>query len=192
MAQQTLLISDTQEYAQILEPALFQEGFSIALESKPEDKRHLDLAERGVALIIIAVQKPSINLLETQYALTKNHPVPVIMFVKESDKDFARLATQAGVCAYIVDGLREARIGTILTAALTRFAERQNLQQALDKATATLKERKIVERAKGLLMQQRGCSEDEAYNSLRKLAMQRNRRLIDIAEGIIDAQLLMN
>ena len=109
------------------------------------------------------------------------------MFADQGDDEMARQAVRAGVSAYVVDGLQDHRVRPILETAVERFKQFQNLRNELEKTKTTLAERKLVDRAKGLVMQQRGCDEQEAYHSLRKLAMKSNKRLVDIAEAMIAA-----
>ena len=130
--------------------------------------------------------------LEAIRQIMENRPLPIVMFVQQGNRESAANATAAGATAYVVNGLKADRIAPILAAAVTRFQETQALRAELKQAETSLKERKIIERAKGLLMQQRSCSEDEAYSALRKLAMQRNKRLAEIAASVIDAASLMN
>ncbi len=193
MTRRILLVSDHQEHTVMLERALRSEGFSIVFTNDTALAGLPELALKSCAdLVLIELEKPSNGVLENVRRLTVKLPLPVVLFVKESDRDSAARAIQAGVSAYVVDGLREDRIGPILAAAMAGFQETQALRQALRQAQTSLKERKLIERAKGLLMQQRGCSEDEAYTALRRSAMRQNRRLAEIAQGVIDAAALMS
>ena len=115
----------------------------------------------------------------------------IIMFTDESDSAQIQAAIQAGVTAYIVAGMRSERIRPILEVALARFEQDRALREELRDAQSRLAERKVIEKAKGLLMAQRGCSEEEAYRGLRKLAMDRNLRLADIAQQVIDVAKLL-
>ncbi|MBI3496773.1 MAG: ANTAR domain-containing protein, partial [Proteobacteria bacterium] len=96
-----------------------------------------------------------------------------------------RAALEAGVSAYVVDGLSVERVRPIVEVALARFEQWQALRRELDQAQTNLAERKLIERAKGIVMKQRRCTEDEAYALLRKLAMDRNQRLAQVAESVI-------
>jgi len=107
------------------------------------------------------------------------------MFTQDKDQTRMRAALQAGVSAYVVDGLAAERVQPIVNVALARFEQWQALRQELDQAQTGLAERKAIDRAKGILMTQRRCSEDEAYRLLRKTAMDRNARLGEVAENVI-------
>jgi response regulator NasT len=117
--------------------------------------------------------------------VTRDDPRPIVMFTQDQDRTMIREALKAGVTAYVVDGLSAERIRPIMDVAVARFEQSQALHQELQEARATLAERKVIERAKGILMQQRGCSEDEAYRLLRKAAMDGNKRLAEVAEQLI-------
>jgi response regulator NasT len=114
------------------------------------------------------------------------------MFTEESNSEMASSAIKSGVNAYIVDGLEENRVQPIIDVAIARFREFQALKDELDATRNQLSERKAVEKAKGLLMQRKNISEDEAYQSLRKMAMDKNKRIVDVAESVINAFELLN
>jgi response regulator NasT len=111
----------------------------------------------------------------------------MVMFTQDDQEATIRQAVEAGVSAYIVDGLQERKVKPILEAALARFSQYRALEKELGDTKAKLEERKSVDRAKGILMQQRGLSEPDAYQTLRKAAMDRNKRMVEIAESIITA-----
>jgi response regulator NasT len=112
---------------------------------------------------------------------------PIAMFVDQSDSNTIREAVEAGVSAYVVDGLRQDRIRPIVEMAISRFNAFDQLRRERDEAKAKLNDRKLIDRAKGLLMQEKGLSEDEAYNLLRKNAMKQNRKISEIAQSVITA-----
>ncbi|ABL02065.1 response regulator receiver and ANTAR domain protein [Candidatus Ruthia magnifica str. Cm (Calyptogena magnifica)] len=116
-----------------------------------------------------------------------NKTKPIVMFTEESNPGMASSAIKSGVHAYIVDGLEENRVQPIIDVAIARFREFQALKDELDATRNQLSERKAVEKAKGLLMQHKDVNEDEAYQSLRKMAMNKNKRIVDVAESVINA-----
>ena len=109
------------------------------------------------------------------------------MFTESSGDKMTGTAIKSGVNAYIVDGLEENRVQPIIDVAIARFREFQALKDELDATRSQLAERKAVEKAKGILMQHKNISEDEAYQSLRKMAMDKNKRIADVADGVISA-----
>jgi response regulator NasT len=113
------------------------------------------------------------------------------MFARDAEAATIREVTRAGVSAYVVDGLDPARVKSIIDVACARFEELQKLREALAAAEDRLAERKLVERAKGLLMRTRNLSEDEAYRALRRMAMDRGKRLAAVAQAVLDAAELL-
>jgi len=109
------------------------------------------------------------------------------MFAEKSSSEMANSAIKSGVNAYIVDGLEENRVQPIIDVAIARFREFQALKDELDATRSMLSERKAVEKAKGLLMEHKEITEDEAYQSLRKMAMNKNKRIVDVSESVINA-----
>ncbi len=143
-------------------------------------------------VILIETESPSRDTLENLAVMNHEMPRPVILLTQESDAEVMRAAFKAGVSAYIVDNLDLARLKPIVDVAIARFEEHQDLKQELAVATRKLSERKIVEKAKGLLMKTRGLDEDQAYTALRKLAMERAQPIGKIAGDLVEmAKLLL-
>ena len=136
-------------------------------------------------MIVIACDSPDRDTLESLRERTEHNPRPVVMFVDRSAPALAEAAVQAGVAAYVVDGLSARRVRPVLEVAMSRFQVMQSLRTDLAKAQADLAARKTVERAKGLLMKERGIDEETAYQMLRKLAMDSGRPLAAIAGDLI-------
>ena len=113
------------------------------------------------------------------------------MFVDEADTESIHAAMQSGVGAYVVDGLHKERVKTILDTAVGHFNTFNKLREELERANQALEDRKLIERAKGILMKERGVNESDAYGLLRTAAMNENRRIIDVARGVVSAAGLM-
>jgi response regulator NasT len=146
----------------------------------------------GPDVILIETESPSRDTLENLAVMNRAMPRPVILLTQESDAAVMRAAFKAGVSAYIVDNLDLARLKPIVDVAIARFEEHQNLKQELATATKKLSERKLVEKAKGILMKTRGLDEDQAYAALRKLAMERAQPIGKVAGDLIEmAKLLL-
>ncbi len=109
------------------------------------------------------------------------------MFVDRSDTDMIKAAVEAGVGAYVVDGLKKERVKAVLDMAVSRFHAFNELRDELDRAKQALNERKVIDRAKGILMKQRGLNEEAAYGLLRKAAMNENKRVVEIAQAVVTA-----
>lgn len=155
-----------------------------------EVRRASTFDEAGAAafkpdVIVIASESPDRDTLESLRDANAHNPRPVVMFVDKSAPGLAEAAVEAGVAAYVVDGLQENRVRPILEVAMSRFSVMQKMRTDLEKAQADLAARKSIERAKGLLMQERGMTEDEAFRMLRKLAMDTGRPLGAVATDLL-------
>jgi two-component system, response regulator / RNA-binding antiterminator len=182
-----LVVDEWPERGQILRGGLEQAGYEVAgiLSSS------LDLLEAVERLtpdvIIIDTESPSRDALEHLCVMGRDRPRPIVMFAADDDATTIRDAVRAGVSAYVVDGLEPERVKAIVEVACARFEEFQRLRTELAEANRQLSERKLVERAKGLLMKARGVDEQEAYQLLRSAAMNRGKRIGDVAQDVIAA-----
>lgn len=145
------------------------------------------IAEQRPDLVLIDLRSPSRDVLEELALASGPMDRPVAMFVDRSDTGLTRAAIEAGVSAYVVDGLRPERIRPILDAAIARFHMFSRMRSELAATKAALEERKVIDRAKGLVMRAKGIGEDEAYGLLRKAAMDQGKRLVDVAQAIVTA-----
>jgi response regulator NasT len=136
-------------------------------------------------VIVVASDSPDRDTIESLREATAANPQPVVMFVDRSEPGLAESAVRAGVSAYVVDGLSKARVRSVLEVAMSRFQLMNQLRQDLEKAKADLASRKTVERAKALLMKERGLDEEAAYRLLRKLSMDTGRPLGAVAADLL-------
>ena len=144
-----------------------------------------DLGRLAPDVIVIACESPDRDTLESLRETSQANPRPVVMFVDRSTPGLAEAAVQAGVAAYVVDGLSPGRVRPVLEVAMSRFSIMQRMRSDLDKAKADLASRKVIERAKGLLMKERKVDEETAYKTLRKLAMDTGRPLAAVAADLL-------
>lgn len=144
------------------------------------------IAARQPDLIIIASESAARDTVEHVCVSTQHAPRPIVLFTDNDDSERIKAALSAGITAYIVDGLRAERVKTVLDVAYARFQLDQALRAELDATRLKLAERKVVERAKGLLMKERSLTEDEAYKRLRNMAMERGIKLVEAAQRVID------
>lgn len=142
-------------------------------------------------VIIIDLENPNRDMLEHLFQLTRSVSRPIAMFVDRADTESIAAAVDAGVSAYIVDGLKKERVKPILDMAVIRFRAFDRLQRELADAKTALGERKIIERAKGILMKMRGLSEEEAFSLLRQSAMNEKKKMADIAQSVVTAASLL-
>ncbi|MQW89778.1 ANTAR domain-containing response regulator [Sinorhizobium saheli] len=138
-------------------------------------------------VIVIDIENPNRDMMEHLFQLTRTVGRPIAMFVDRSDTASIEAAVEAGVSAYVVDGLKKERVKPILDMAVSRFNAFSRLQRELADAKSALEERKLVERAKGILMKMRGLSEEEAFALLRQTAMNEKKKISEIAQSIVTA-----
>jgi len=142
-------------------------------------------------LIIISADSPTRDTLEHIAVMSETAPRPVVLFTDDPDRSRMQRAIRAGVSSYVVAGLAPERLQPVLDVALARFEADAELRAELESTRGELKARKKIERAKGILMQSRGLDEEGAYRELRKLAMDRGVKLVEIAQKVIDAKSLL-
>jgi two-component system, response regulator / RNA-binding antiterminator len=138
-------------------------------------------------VILIDLENPSRDVLEQMFQVSRAVRRPVAMFVDQSDSASIEAAVDAGVSAYIVGGLRKDRVKNILDLCISRFNAFSRLQNELDRTRNALEERKVIDRAKGILMKVKNLSEESAYALLRKTAMNENKKIVEVAQSVITA-----
>jgi two-component system, response regulator / RNA-binding antiterminator len=182
-----VIVDESPIRAAILEEGLRDAGFT-AVERIGE--MH-NLLARIYAIdpdvILIDLENPSRDVLEQMFQVSRAVRRPIAMFVDQSDSASIQASVDAGVSAYIVDGLKKERIKPILDLCISRFNAFSRLQDELDRTKSALEERKVIDRAKGMLMKLKGLSEDEAYVLMRSTAMREKKKIVDIAQSIITA-----
>lgn len=150
-----------------------------------------EVAKLQPDVLIVAVDSPDRDILENMQAITRDHPRPMVMFSADAERRTIEAAVQAGISAYVVDGLRAERVIPVLEVAIARFNQLQSLRRELAEARASLAGRKTIERAKGILMKRLRLDEESAYSALRKMAMNRNLKIVEIANSLITASELL-
>ena len=138
-------------------------------------------------VILIDLENPSRDVLEQMFQVSRAVRRPVAMFVDQSDAASIEAAVDAGVSAYIVGGLRKERVQNILDLCISRFNAFSRLQDELDRTRSALEERKVIDRAKGILMKAKNLTEETAYAMLRKTAMNENKKIAEVAQSVITA-----
>ncbi len=186
-----LVIDENPVRSAILEDGLREAGFTDVrrLDTTQELLRRIWQIDPDVILMDLA--NPSRDVLEQMFQVSRMVKRPVAMFVDQSDTAMIEASVDAGVSAYIVDGLRKERVKPILDMTVSRFNAFDRLSRELDQARSELAERKMIERAKGILMKSRGVSEEEAYALLRKTAMNEKKKLSEIAQSVVTAAQLL-
>lgn len=179
------------ERSRLMRIGLLEAGYNLVATLPADPFLTERLAQLQADLVIVDAESDARDALEHVVMATRDARRPIVMFTSDEDPSHVSEAVAAGVTAYIVDGLAPERIHPILTVAMARFRHQEALLTELDNARGELQERKLIDRAKGILMQRQGLSEPEAYAKLRKAAMNKGAKLEDIAQQMIDmAELL--
>jgi len=185
MSLRVLLIDKERGRSALLEQALQDLGYEVVARLHSEHDLYNKVGMLNPDIIIIDIQSPDRDTLESMRTISQDMPRPIVMFADKSDSSLIEASVRAGVSAYVVDGLAAGRLKPIMDVAIARFREFQALRTELDKMRVQLEDRKYIDKAKGLLMKKRGITEEEAYHSLRKLAMDRNKRIGEMARDLI-------
>ena len=191
LAVRILLVDQNLTRASILEEGLREAGYTKVTVVRDMQSLMRRIVELEPDVIVIDLENPNRDVLEQMFQVSRCVARPVAMFVDRSDAATIGAAIEAGVSAYIVDGLKKERVKSILETAISRFNAFNRLREELDRTKQALEERKLVDRAKGILMRKRGVSEEEAYALMRKASMNDNRRIGEIAQSIITAAQLL-
>lgn len=186
-----MLVDSDTERAQSLQEALHAAGYEQIIRLETSAQLLTAVRTHQPDIILIDMQSPDRDTLESLNSVTRETPKPIVFFAKQSDPATTRAAISAGVSAYIVDDLPSKRLQSVLEVAIARFQEHQKLKLELEDYKARLSDRKDVDKAKGILMQHRQLTEEEAYQLLRKMAMDRNMKLGEAARNFIAAMALL-
>lgn len=172
------------ERARALRIGLLEAGYNLLAALPPSADLEAQIARLQPDLIIVDEQSDA--ALKRVVAATASERRPIVCFTEDADRNKMHAAIEAGVSAYVVAGLSAERVKGVLDVALARFEVEQKLRGELEETRTKLAERKVVERAKGLLMERHHCTEDEAYSKLRRLAMDKNLKLAELAQRMLD------
>jgi len=186
-----VIVDESPIRAAILEEGLREAGFTQVVHIREMQSLLSRIYAIDPDVILIDLQNPSRDVLEQMFQMSRAVKRPVAMFVDQSDSASIQAAVDAGVSAYIVDGLKKERITSILDLCISRFNAFSRLQHELDHAKDALNERKVIDRAKGVLMKAKNFTEDEAYALMRKTAMNESKKIVDIAQSILTAAELL-
>lgn len=186
-----MLVDNNMERTDPLKQALTESGYEVIAHLSDTANLNDAVGRLQPDMVIIDTESPSRDTLEHICVMSQSTPRPVVMFTHDGDSEMIRTATRAGVSAYVVGGLPREKLKPVMDAAVARFDEFKLLREELNVANTRLSERKIIERAKGLLMKQRGIDEEEAYGLLRNMAMNQNIRLATLAEQVVQAAKLL-
>jgi two-component system, response regulator / RNA-binding antiterminator len=187
LALAVLVIDENRIRASIIEAGLRDAGYASVTVLDDVAGIARRIAEIQPDVIVVDLENPNRDMLENMFQLSRAVKRPIAMFVDRSDQASIEAAVDAGVSAYVVDGLRKERVKPILDLAISRFNAFSRMARELDEARTELENRKVIDRAKGILMKTRGLSEEAAYALMRKTAMNQNRKISEIAQSLVIA-----
>jgi response regulator NasT len=182
-----VIVDESPVRAAILEDGLREAGFTQVVRLGEMTNLLARIYAIDPDVILIDLENPSRDVLEQMFQVSRVVKRPIAMFVDQADTASIQASVDAGVSAYIVDGLKKERIKNILDTCIMRFNAFSRLQDELERAKSMLEDRKIIDRAKGILMTAKGLSEEEAYTLLRKTAMNEKKRIAEVAQAVITA-----
>jgi len=182
-----LIVDENLARAAVLEEGLRAAGYRRLVVVHEMQNLLRRIVDEEPDVILIDLENPNRDVLEQMFQVSRVVARPVAMFVDQSDASMIEAAIDAGVGAYVVDGLRKERVKAVVDTAISRFRAFNKLREELDRTRQQLEDRKLIDRAKGILMKEKGLSEEEAYSLMRSAAMRDNLRIPQVAQGIITA-----
>ena len=186
-----ILIDERTNTADILVQSLRSSGYDVIARAKRDDDLLALCTTLDPDILVVDIEKPDHFIMEQLSQINQSMPKPIVMFSDKGEEAMIQYAVKAGISAFVVDGLNANRIKPVISVAIARFKEQQSVHKELKAAKASLESRKFTERAKGILMKQRNCSENDAYVLLRNLAMDRNSTIADVAKNVIEVSKLL-
>jgi response regulator NasT len=186
-----VIVDESPIRAAILEEGLREAGYSSVVRISEMQSLLARIYALDPDIIVIDLENPSRDILEQMFQVSRAVRRPIAMFVDQSDAASIQASVDAGVSAYIVDGLKKERMKSILDLCVSRFNAFAKLQDELDRTKLALEERKVIDRAKGILMKLKGLTEEEAYVLLRSTAMREKKKIGEIAQSILTASELL-
>jgi response regulator NasT len=187
IALKILVIDESPVRRALLQEGLAEAGFNQITVLEDTTGLVQQIYRHDPDVVLIDLESPSRDVLDQMFQMSRIVRRPIAMFVDQSDRNTIDAAIDAGVSAYIVDGLKKERLKSLLEMTVSRFNAFDRLRRELDDARGALKDRKIIDKAKGILMKTRGLDEAAAYTLLRKTAMSQNKKLVEVADGLISA-----
>ncbi|MGE3990050.1 ANTAR domain-containing response regulator [Pseudorhodoplanes sp.] len=182
-----VIVDESPVRSAILEEGLREAGFTDVVRISEMANLLTRIYKIDPDVILIDLENPSRDVLEQMFQVSRIVKRPIAMFVDQSDTASIQASVDAGVASYIVDGLKKERIKHILDTCISRFNAFAKLQGELDRTRNALEERKVIDRAKGILMSAKGLTEEQAYVLLRGTAMKENKKIAEIAQSVITA-----
>jgi response regulator NasT len=180
-----MLVDDHPTRAQLVEENLKAAGFEVLSVISSATGLLFQIEQHRPDVVLIDLQSPDRDVLESLAIVNLHNPTAMVMFAEEDDPDYIRQAVAAGISTYLTEGMNPAKVRPVIEVAMALFRQFQGLKEELNTARNQLQDRTVIEKAKGLLMAQKGITENEAHQLLTKLAMNNNQRLRDVAQTVI-------
>ena len=180
-----VIVDESPPRAAILEEGLREAGYTRVVRLGDTANLLAQVCAIDPDVILIGLENPSREMLEQMFQVTRAVRRPIAMFVDQSDSNAIQASVEAGVSAYVVNGLKKERVKPIVDLCISRFNAFSRLQSELEQTKTALHERKVVDRAKGILMKAKNISEESAYALLRKTAMDEQKKIADVAQAVI-------
>ena len=180
-----ILVDDVSERSARVSEQLSEEGFEIIAILPSAAGLLFQIEQHRPDVILIDLQSPGRDVLDSLSVVNNHNPTPVVMFSEEEDPGFIKDAVGAGVTAYLMSAVDSAKVKPVIDVAIAQFHSYQTLREALDTTKAELDSVSVISKAKQLLMDQRGITEEHAHQQLRKLSMDRNQSFRKTAESVI-------
>ncbi len=184
--ERVLLVDPLRSRASLLKRALRDNSYDIVAQVSDVSMMLQQARVHRPDFLVLGIDLPDTETLKQLVLLKQQWPLPVICFAEKDTPQIIEQVVKAGISAFIVDDIQAQRFPSIISVAIARFREQQGMIKELESTRSKLAERKVLERAKGLLMEQRNMTEEEAYASLRKMAMDKGRSIVSVAENIIE------
>lgn len=180
-----MLVDNDSGRSALLSQALLDHGYEVIARVEPGPSLLAKVSQIMPDMIVIDTESPDRDILESMYLLNEHNPLPVVMFADEDNETVIQEAIKSGVSGYIVKGVDMERVKPIMSVAIARFREYQALKDELKQTKSELEQNRLIDKAKRLLMAQKGVTEQEAYEAIRKRSMDSNQKLYEVAETII-------
>ncbi len=187
-----MLVNDRHDHADLMRRELVAIGYIVVAHVSAGDNLQVAFEGYRPDIIVAEMESPDCDTLEYMRVISDADPRPIVMFTNDDDPFTIRRAVMAGVSAYVTDARSTHRLRPVLDAAIARFDQLQAVRRELQKTRKTLSERKLIEQAKGVLMRKLDIDEPGAYRAMRKMAMDRNLRVADLARSLIAAADLLS
>ncbi|MDD5277315.1 MAG: ANTAR domain-containing protein [Methylovulum sp.] len=186
-----LLVDNDPDRSAVVRQALQEVGYHVIANLGDDVNLSKNVFSLQPDIIIIDMDAPGRDTLEQMREIQRGQAKPIILFSAPDDQHFMQEAIRAGVSAYMLEGLNQSQIMPVIEVAMARFREFQTLQKELEDTRSKLAERKVIEKAKGIIMTRKGLDEESAYQMMRKMAMSQNKRLVDLSQAIVSLEDLL-